>query len=447
MRKLVLVLIMMILFLLGTCHVYALDISIDEIKVLDKSNNIIVNSITSEGLTFIPSITFNNVDDYITFKIFLKGNNLSNYKISGINDNNISTYIKTTYKYNETIDQPIYVTLLYNRASGTDTTIDNIAINISIISNGNEVVVTNNQNNDVKQNTSSNPQTGLFLYIIIPIVLIIFSIFVIRYYMHHQNNITSIILILCLILIPFTAFAIEGQTISLTLNTSNIVIKGVQVEKETINNSEDENEDNAEENNDNEKEIVSNVIGQGSGGARNCSGSYVGQKYSLTNTQKQKIAGMIYSEYGYDLNGMKAVASQMANLYEINSYNDSNCTRNRSFYEYITDTGQCGWYASADNPSSTNADALRAVEDVIINGNRTLPLYIDEFDMFPGDIVGASSISDSNSYQPGVTKISNKYGSSGTYYCITKSGSGANIYFYTAKGESYRVAKGYSKGY
>ncbi len=189
-------------------------------------------------------------------------------------------------------------------------------------------------------------------------------------------------------------------------------------------------------------------IGSGQGGAGNCSGSYVGPRYSLTEEQKKKIAGMVMGEYGGDLNGMKAVASQMANLYEINSYNDSNCTRNRTFYEYITlPTGSCGWYATYDKAPTTDADALKAVEDVIINGNRTLPLYINEFDWFPGDINGASSISDSNSYTPGSTKISNIYGSTGTYYCITASGNDANIYFYTSGAENYRIAKGYSKGY
>ena len=205
---------------------------------------------------------------------------------------------------------------------------------------------------------------------------------------------------------------------------------------------------NAANNATNNTTTQTGQIGSGQGGAGNCSGSYVGPKYSLTEEQKKKIAGMVMGEYGGDLNGMKAVASQMANLYEINSYNDSNCTRNRTFYEYITlPTGSCGWYATYDKAPTTDADALKAVEDVIINGNRTLPLYINEFDWYPGDINGASSISDSNSYIPGSTKISNIYGSTGTYYCITSSGNDANIYFYTAGAENYRIAKGYSKGY
>lgn len=183
-------------------------------------------------------------------------------------------------------------------------------------------------------------------------------------------------------------------------------------------------------------------IGSGQGGAGDCKGSYAGPKYSLTTAEKQKLAGMVISEYSNDIMGMKAVASQMANLYEKRKY--QGVVGGKSLYDYIT---TCGWYASDDNPPSTDATALQAVEDVLVNGNRTLPLYIDEFDMYPGDIIGAYSMSDSNSYQVGVTRIVNVYGSSGTYYCITKSEYDANIYFYTSGAESYRASKGYSKGY
>lgn len=155
---------------------------------------------------------------------------------------------------------------------------------------------------------------------------------------------------------------------------------------------------------------------------------YNSNKYTLNDTQKKKLAAMIYQEYGYDLVGMKAVASHMANLYE------SRYKKNRSssgFYNYITSTT---WYAKQTRNatySSSKSLALKAVEECIINGNRIFPTYIDEFDMFPNDIKNAKSI---NSYVKNATKVSNIYGSSGTFWCFTinKNGNG-NIYFYTKK--------------
>ena len=181
-------------------------------------------------------------------------------------------------------------------------------------------------------------------------------------------------------------------------------------------------------------------VGNGYGGEDNCTGSYVGTKYNLTDDQITQLSRMVNGEFGGHINGMKAVASHMANLYELRKY--YNLTGSKSLFEYIT---TCGWYATASirfNSSYDSSDAKKAVEDVLVNGNRTLPLYIDEFDWFPNDIVGALSASE---YKSGITPIKNVYGSSGTYYCITtlEGGGDSNIYFYTSTAESYKNAKGY----
>jgi hypothetical protein len=173
-----------------------------------------------------------------------------------------------------------------------------------------------------------------------------------------------------------------------------------------------------------------------SGGVCGSDKIYKGTTYTLSDSQKQKIAGMIMCEYGTDLNGMKAVASQMANLYEIKKYNNSSCVSSRSFYEYITAPvcrGCCGWYACYSASSSTNANALKAVEDVIINGNRTLPLYIDEFDMYPGEISPKLQPSE---YKQGETVISGDYGGHGKFWCVTPSGNSGNLFYYTS--DSYK---------
>ncbi len=172
----------------------------------------------------------------------------------------------------------------------------------------------------------------------------------------------------------------------------------------------------------------------GEGGICGSNIIYKGQGYDLTEAQKEKIAAMILGEYGSNLNGMKAVASQMANLYEYRKYTKSSCG-NKTFYDYITSPkgDKCHWYSTANKAPTNNADALLAVEDVIVNGNRTLPFYVDEFDMYPGEISPKLQPSE---YVQGSTKITGAYGGSGKFWCVTPSKSGGNLFYYSS--DSYK---------
>ena len=642
MKRFIVFLIMLLASFVRIQNVYALDVSINETKIFDKSDTLTIKNVSFDDLTITPSAEFNNIGDYVTLKVDFKGSGLNQYKILSVTDNNENEYVNITYKHDDTLKYPLYIIMTYANAANEKITLDNINITINLEKDGGGAA------------PIENPKTGIISRILMPLVLVAISGVLASHYLKYKNDTTLMFLLLCLIIAPFTVKAVEGNKLSLTLNASNMVVNGKKVEqivepeteqpeKETSKSSGEvptttvspesprgktlwvahqKNDadrvqaaikagfwgievdvyqsgstfqlkhdtyhgynldvflDTCKKNNivavldlksvsDYKKliELVkskgwfnytifqadtvsvvkslnsadsnsriwflnsaleadlkvseinsvkdkleginmialsvdsnvvkqvhnmglticafsynstmydsrgksannlaswgtdylmanditkitvnqTNTIGSGSGGAGNCSGSYVGTKYSLTDAQKKKIAGMIMGEYSSDLNGMKAVASQMANLYEINTFNNATCTKGKTFYEYITlPVGSCGWYATYDSAPSTNANALKAVEDVLINGNRTLPLYIDEFDWYPNDILGASSISDSNSYTAGVTKLENKYGSKGTYYCITKASHDANIFFYTTKGENYRVAKGYAKGY
>lgn len=157
-----------------------------------------------------------------------------------------------------------------------------------------------------------------------------------------------------------------------------------------------------------------------------CSDQYIykGVKYSLTDSQKKKLAAMIKNEYGSDLLGMKAVASHMANLYEYKKWR-GNTTK--SFYGYISTTT---WYSSGTRKATKYDDkALQAVEDCIVNGNRILPLYIDEFDWFPYDL---KNYKDESYYVPNETPVANVYGAKGTFWCLTlERRNEGNVFFYS----------------
>ena len=165
---------------------------------------------------------------------------------------------------------------------------------------------------------------------------------------------------------------------------------------------------------------------------------YKGTKYSLTDEQKRTVAAMIKQEYGGNLNGMKAVASQMANNYEKWKNYYKQCAVGKTLYEYVRiSDGDCQHYDSrtlAAKPTD-DANALKAVEDVLINGNRTLPLYVDEFDMYPSDIVQEYRKNDVSEFIKDKTYVKGNGSGEGYFYCITETKTDnyydANLFYYS----------------
>ena len=143
--------------------------------------------------------------------------------------------------------------------------------------------------------------------------------------------------------------------------------------------------------------------------------TWKGKGYRLTSTQLTKLARLCVQEQG---NGAApAEASLMANLYELHGQ------RYSSLYDYVRNGG---WFYKAPyymDHGSASARVIEAVKDVLVNGNRVLPLYIDEHDCF-SDIVSATNngnkISKTNrsAYKKGVTVIKNRYSSTYTFYCF-----------------------------
>ena len=167
-------------------------------------------------------------------------------------------------------------------------------------------------------------------------------------------------------------------------------------------------------------------------------------KYNLTDQQIKGLAHIVEGEQP-GIEGHYAEASIMANLTDI-SGNDKATTDNliaRVIGGTYNGKKINGWFAHGasrfKNPGNPASTAIQAVKDVIVGGKRTLPRYVDEHDCF-SDITSASnngkSFSKSNrsEYKQFVTKIKNRYGSSGTFYTFPNSKS--DPFFYT--NESYR---------
>lgn len=146
------------------------------------------------------------------------------------------------------------------------------------------------------------------------------------------------------------------------------------------------------------------------------------KKYSLTETQIRHLAIICYREQGANIAGVKACASHMCNYYEgyqTKKYsNPYDCTIKSGWYG--KESFNLEWLAYHQNVPQTVVNAVRSV---IVDGNRTLPEYVDEYDCLT-DVSKASNNGvsfppeDRTKYVKDVTKIKNRYGSEYTFHCF-----------------------------
>lgn len=173
-----------------------------------------------------------------------------------------------------------------------------------------------------------------------------------------------------------------------------------------------------------------------SGETTSPSGSvFPGTKYTLTESQLIALARVCKAEQG-SVSGAAAEASLMANLFERASktkYGEGGA----GLYNYVRTSG---WFANAAKHMDTGSytpEILAAVQDVLVNGNRTLPHNVVEHDCWfcnssrcsngnKGDIckivvngktlTSESDIKNRNNYIKDQTIIYNMYGSVYKFY-------------------------------
>lgn len=147
---------------------------------------------------------------------------------------------------------------------------------------------------------------------------------------------------------------------------------------------------------------------------------YKGKSYSLSDAQIKALANICYREQGGGEAGVRACITHMLNYYE--KY------QTKKYANPYECTIRSGWYGSYEfnkpylTLNSTPQAVIGYVRDVL-NGNRSLPSYIDEYDCL-SDIKTATNNGvsfnpeDRTQYKKDVTKITNRRGSSYTFYCF-----------------------------
>ena len=103
------------------------------------------------------------------------------------------------------------------------------------------------------------------------------------------------------------------------------------------------------------------------------------KKYNLTETQIRHLAIICFREQGSNEAGVRACASQMCNYYE--KYHT------KHFKDVYECTFGSGWYLSKEKNDAwvaahpnVPAKLVTAVKEVIVDGHRTVPEFVDEYD-------------------------------------------------------------------
>lgn len=131
----------------------------------------------------------------------------------------------------------------------------------------------------------------------------------------------------------------------------------------------------------------------------------------MTNLRQNELVHLTrlcVQEQGESEAGIKGEASLMMNLAR---------KHGRPVYEYVLTSG---WFSKARywmQYGSATQEQVDWVADVLINGNATLPPYVDEHDCF-SDIawISTGAVRDRSAYIKDVTVIRNRYGATYTFW-------------------------------
>ncbi len=198
------------------------NITVEDISIKDKSGTISVVDPVLESNEITSNITFNKVDDFVTYELTLKNNESDKYKIVSIKDNNTNNNLNIEYSYskdfinkNETSKVTIKLTYKNKLVNAEKINLNNLSITITL------------ENEDGKQEeTIINPITGdnILKFLLLLIIAITGLIFVRRKVKYKGFKLGSFLILISIIILPFSILASEKYEIKLKF--TDIVIKG-----------------------------------------------------------------------------------------------------------------------------------------------------------------------------------------------------------------------------
>ena len=222
-KKSIFLFLLMVISIIGVTNVNAQgkNIEVTDITIKDKTGTITVAEPTLSDGKINSEIKFNKVGDYVTFEVTLKNIEEDKYKITSITDNNENENIDVEYTYDKDFiekDKTSKVTIKMtykNKLVNKDISLDDLSIILNL-----------EKEDGSSSQITINPQTGdnILRYVALFIMSGLGLFFVITKKRIKGFKVGNLLLIISVILIPFTVLANEKYELSIKF--TNIEVKG-----------------------------------------------------------------------------------------------------------------------------------------------------------------------------------------------------------------------------
>ena len=208
MKKIIYLLLVFVLTIIFIPNAFASNrVNIESINLIDKSETIIINSKPNiNGMNLEFDLSFLNVGDYAKYEVVINNNSNKDYYIDNESKFTNSEYISYKYEFANNIDRIkpnsntlMYITIKYNKKVPSEKLVNGIykeenAMRLDLT----DVIITN-----------PNTYINIIFLVIVLITLIVITIINIT----KKKKILLNVLLIGLLLIPITTYALERITI------------------------------------------------------------------------------------------------------------------------------------------------------------------------------------------------------------------------------------------
>ncbi|MBR5662238.1 MAG: InlB B-repeat-containing protein [Bacilli bacterium] len=219
------VLLILALFIVNIKSVSAknADIIIEDIKIVSNSETVEYTNPTVKDNKISSEITFNNVNDFVTFEVTLKNNEHIKYFIEKISDDNKNSNITITYDYDnkeitEDGNKKITIKFSYNKQveQGEDLSFDDVKITLDLT-----------KENGEKAQVIYNPDTND--NIITYVIVFTLSVTFIGLFIKNKYVKRSMLAILLLLIAPKMINATTDDVYEINISFNNAHINGTAI--------------------------------------------------------------------------------------------------------------------------------------------------------------------------------------------------------------------------
>ena len=220
-------------FFIGT-NAYAMDIKVDKIEIKEKSDTIDVETPVINDGKIVSDITFNKVDDYVIYTLTLKNNDSKKYTIKSIMDTNENDYIDIEYDV-DGVKEDIEIDANSNVKMDIKITYKKELINVESLSFKDVSIKVNMEKEDGSvSELVINPgtQDNIIHYVVVFLISSLAIVLIILKKKIGKIKIGNYLLVLALVILPFSALA--NELFELKFKFSNITIIGEMEEYEVV---------------------------------------------------------------------------------------------------------------------------------------------------------------------------------------------------------------------